>query len=206
MAQQLLRFRLYPATAQNPNTAATFRTLHHFQLLSFESKCSIYEFHQTLVRKSDNTSCQKVKVCVNQSYFRSIASIADEIWRIAIRLFSKWFDNGGTSKCLNGPAMGIFIMRKRKSDTHALSFVLPARSLESTFRWTGSKHQRKRGSFVVYHEQNTNALNLSQSTVGSIRSSLLLMGTLEWVERVCHQRSEIPAWLRDVAILLMMTN
>jgi CxC2 like cysteine cluster associated with KDZ transposases len=79
MAQQLLRFRLYPATAQNPNTAATFRTLHHFQLLSFESKCSIYEFHQTLVRESDNTSCQKVKVCVNQSYFRSIASIADEI-------------------------------------------------------------------------------------------------------------------------------
>ena len=45
MAQQLLRFRLYPATAQNPNTATTFRALHHFQLLNFESKCSVYEFH-----------------------------------------------------------------------------------------------------------------------------------------------------------------
>ena len=63
MAQQLLRFRLYPATAQNPNTAATFRALHHFQLLSFESKCSVYEFYQTLVRESDNTSRRKVKVC-----------------------------------------------------------------------------------------------------------------------------------------------
>ena len=56
MAQQLLCFRRHPATVQNPNTAATFRTLHHFQLLSFESKCSVYEFHQTLVRESDNTS------------------------------------------------------------------------------------------------------------------------------------------------------
>ena len=62
MAQQLLRFRLYPATVQNPITAATFRALHHFQLLSFESKCSVYEFYQTLVRESDNTSRRKVKV------------------------------------------------------------------------------------------------------------------------------------------------
>jgi hypothetical protein len=94
MTQQLLRFRLYPATVQNPNTASTFRALHHFQLLSFESKCSVYEFHQTLVRESDNTSCQKVKVCVNQS--RSIAYLADNILRIATKLFSKWFDNGVT--------------------------------------------------------------------------------------------------------------
>ena len=77
MAQQLLRFRLYPATVQNPNTAATFRALRHFQLLSFESKCSVYEFYQTLVRESDNTSRRKVKVCVN--YFRLIAIVADKI-------------------------------------------------------------------------------------------------------------------------------
>ena len=63
MTQQLLRFRLYPATAQNPNTAATIHTLHHFQLLSFESKCLVYEFHQTLVHESDYTSHRKVKVC-----------------------------------------------------------------------------------------------------------------------------------------------
>jgi hypothetical protein len=94
MAQQLLRFRFYPATVQNPNTAATFRALHHFQLLNFESKSSVYEFYQTLVRESDNTSRQKIKVCVNQS--RSITILADNILRIATRLFSKWFDNGVT--------------------------------------------------------------------------------------------------------------
>ncbi|KIL56864.1 hypothetical protein M378DRAFT_188510 [Amanita muscaria Koide BX008] len=59
--QQLLRHRLYPATVQNPTTAATFRVLSHFQLLSFESKCSVYEYFQTLVRESDNTGLIKVK-------------------------------------------------------------------------------------------------------------------------------------------------
>jgi hypothetical protein len=62
-ATQLLRFRLYPATVHSPSTAATFRCLHHFQLLNFESKCSAYEYFQTLVRESDNTGLKNVKVC-----------------------------------------------------------------------------------------------------------------------------------------------
>ena len=64
-ASQLLCFRLYPATVHSPNTAATFRCLHHFQLLSFESKCSVYEYFQTLVRESDNTGLKNVKVCLS---------------------------------------------------------------------------------------------------------------------------------------------
>ncbi|KAM6490841.1 hypothetical protein JOM56_013710 [Amanita muscaria] len=55
MVQQLLHRRLFPATVQNPTMAATFRTLHHFQLLNFEAKCSAYEYFQTLVRETDNT-------------------------------------------------------------------------------------------------------------------------------------------------------
>ena len=62
-ATQLLRFRLYPATVHTPHTAATFRCLRHFQLLSFESKSSAYEYFQTLVRLSDNTGLKNVKVC-----------------------------------------------------------------------------------------------------------------------------------------------
>ena len=62
-ATQLLLFRLYPATVHSPNTAVTFRCLRHFQLLSFESKCSAYEYFQTLVRESDNTGLKNVKVC-----------------------------------------------------------------------------------------------------------------------------------------------
>jgi hypothetical protein len=62
MIQQLLRYHLYPATVQNPASAATFRVLRHFQLLNFESKCSVYEYIQTLVRESDNTGLISIKV------------------------------------------------------------------------------------------------------------------------------------------------
>lgn len=60
--QQLLRYRLFPATVQNPTTAATFRALHHFQLLSFETKCSAYDYFQTLLRETDNTGLSTQKV------------------------------------------------------------------------------------------------------------------------------------------------
>ncbi|KAF8871964.1 hypothetical protein BD779DRAFT_1613866 [Infundibulicybe gibba] len=52
---QLLRARLYPSTTVQPQTAATFRVLESFQLLSFMSKCSAYEFYRTLARRTDNT-------------------------------------------------------------------------------------------------------------------------------------------------------
>lgn len=64
MAQQLLRHRLYPATVSAPSTAATFRALEHFQLLSFESKCSAYQYFQTLLRETDNTGLRQVKVLI----------------------------------------------------------------------------------------------------------------------------------------------
>ncbi|KAF8065132.1 hypothetical protein FPV67DRAFT_1419442 [Lyophyllum atratum] len=52
---QLLRARLYPSTATQPQTATTFNCLKHFQLLSFESKCSAYEFFGAISRETDNT-------------------------------------------------------------------------------------------------------------------------------------------------------
>ena len=62
MTEQLMRRQLYPATVLNPTTAATFRALHHFQILSFESKCSVYQYFQTLARESDNTGTLNIKV------------------------------------------------------------------------------------------------------------------------------------------------
>ncbi|KAK0471641.1 hypothetical protein IW261DRAFT_1344265 [Armillaria novae-zelandiae] len=53
--RQLLRSRLWPATTIFPQTAATFRVLNLFQVLSFMSKVSAYEFYHTLARLSDNT-------------------------------------------------------------------------------------------------------------------------------------------------------
>ncbi|KAJ7276586.1 hypothetical protein C8J57DRAFT_1061539, partial [Mycena rebaudengoi] len=52
---QLLRAGLYPATTTNPRTAATFGLLRRFHLMSFESKCSAYEFYHSLARDADNT-------------------------------------------------------------------------------------------------------------------------------------------------------
>ncbi|KAF8868893.1 hypothetical protein BD779DRAFT_1614751 [Infundibulicybe gibba] len=52
---QLLRYRWLPATVSHPRTACTFRALKHFQLLSFESKISGFEFYHTLTRLSENT-------------------------------------------------------------------------------------------------------------------------------------------------------
>ncbi|KAF9501455.1 hypothetical protein BDN71DRAFT_1380248, partial [Pleurotus eryngii] len=45
---QLLQSRLFPATTINPQTAATFDVLHLFQLLTFGSKVSGFEFYHSL--------------------------------------------------------------------------------------------------------------------------------------------------------------
>jgi len=52
---QLLRARLFPSTTINPKTAATFRVLGAFQMLSFTTKSSVYEFYKALERQTDNT-------------------------------------------------------------------------------------------------------------------------------------------------------
>jgi hypothetical protein len=52
---QLLRAQLFPATVDNPRTAATFECCNAFHILSFESKVSLYEYYNTLSRLTDNT-------------------------------------------------------------------------------------------------------------------------------------------------------
>lgn len=59
---QLLRRRLFPATTIDPKTAATFRVLETFQLLSFSSKISGYEFYRSVARRTDNTGILPVPV------------------------------------------------------------------------------------------------------------------------------------------------
>ncbi|KAF8871980.1 hypothetical protein BD779DRAFT_1453348 [Infundibulicybe gibba] len=52
---QLLCARLFPATVENPRTAATFRVLETLEMLSYTSKVSVFEFYQALSRLTDNT-------------------------------------------------------------------------------------------------------------------------------------------------------
>jgi hypothetical protein len=59
---QLLQLRLYPATGTNPRSAATFSTLHRFAHMTLESKCSPYEYYNSLSRESDNTGLEPSRV------------------------------------------------------------------------------------------------------------------------------------------------
>ncbi|KAJ6609627.1 hypothetical protein B0H10DRAFT_2297035 [Mycena sp. CBHHK59/15] len=59
---QLLRMRLYPATGTNPRSAATFAALDRFDLMCLESKCSAYEFYNSLARETDNTGLEPSRV------------------------------------------------------------------------------------------------------------------------------------------------
>ncbi|KAF9491277.1 hypothetical protein BDN71DRAFT_1592386 [Pleurotus eryngii] len=51
---QLLRYGLFPATTTDPRMAATFEVLRLFQILTFGSKVSGYEFYQALMRLTNN--------------------------------------------------------------------------------------------------------------------------------------------------------
>ncbi|KAJ6494088.1 hypothetical protein C8R47DRAFT_1176521 [Mycena vitilis] len=55
---QLLRSRLYPATGTNPRSASTFACLRRFDHMSLESKCSPYEFYNSLARETNNTGLE----------------------------------------------------------------------------------------------------------------------------------------------------
>jgi len=60
---QLLRHRLFPATVKVPQSAATFEALQFFELCSYVSKISAYDYYMTLERLSDNTGICQPKVC-----------------------------------------------------------------------------------------------------------------------------------------------
>lgn len=74
MVQQLLCYQLFPATVQNPTTAATFRALRHFQLLNFEAKCSAYDYMQTICRETDNSGLSNSKVSLQVLNLRHLIS------------------------------------------------------------------------------------------------------------------------------------
>lgn len=59
---QLLRARLFPATTVGPKTAATFRVLETYQMLSHTGRLSGHEFMIALQRRSDNTRPADVRV------------------------------------------------------------------------------------------------------------------------------------------------
>ncbi|KAF8444074.1 hypothetical protein L210DRAFT_3611327 [Boletus edulis BED1] len=60
-SQQLLCVSWFPATSTRPQTAATFRVLRQFHIISLESKISAYEYYNSLARLIDNTGLVDIK-------------------------------------------------------------------------------------------------------------------------------------------------
>ena len=73
---QLLQSSLYPVTSMNPKSAATFHVMKFFHILSFESKCSGYEFCNTLCRYTNNAGTNSSRV---RTYFLRINLISTDI-------------------------------------------------------------------------------------------------------------------------------
>jgi hypothetical protein len=59
---QLLQMRLYPATGTNPRSAATFAVLDRYAHMNLESKCSAYEFYNSLAHETNNTGLEPSRV------------------------------------------------------------------------------------------------------------------------------------------------
>ena len=60
--QQLLRYRLYPATLRKPKTCVTFTALETLHIQNVQSKCGIYDIYTSLERVTDNTGLAEVRV------------------------------------------------------------------------------------------------------------------------------------------------
>lgn len=67
---QLLRYKLFPGTGVDPRSAATFRVMKFFQILSFESKGSHDEFYRAIVRLTGNVKARSSRVRLLNLLFR----------------------------------------------------------------------------------------------------------------------------------------
>ena len=66
--QQLLRRHLFPATTTDPQTACTFLLLKSAQLLSLQSKLSLYDYYLCIEQLTDATGTMYVNVGLLPEY------------------------------------------------------------------------------------------------------------------------------------------
>lgn len=90
---QLLRVRLFPATVLEPQCAATFNVLKDFQMLSFMSKVSAFEYYHSIARLMDNTGCDPPPVCTYFDISKSselIALFSQDRYNAFLRMIREW--------------------------------------------------------------------------------------------------------------------
>ncbi|KAJ3738073.1 hypothetical protein EV360DRAFT_90862 [Lentinula raphanica] len=59
--QQLMRCRWFPATHLEPRTAATYRVMDTFHVLTLQGKVTTYDFYAGLEKLTDNTGVKNIK-------------------------------------------------------------------------------------------------------------------------------------------------
>ncbi|KAG2031834.1 hypothetical protein BDR03DRAFT_936192 [Suillus americanus] len=97
--KQLLHHGWFPSMPTDPRTAAMFRLLHYYQILSFESKASAYEFYHSLVRLTDNTGMMKRMPDRYDGFMQMVRK-----WRHLTML--KCFGRGHDPSGVNGTSQG----------------------------------------------------------------------------------------------------
>lgn len=143
---QLLQARLFPSTVIDPKTAATFSVLEHFQLLSFTSKISGFEFYRALSRITNNIGVKPPPA----SYFRWFVSSKLILTnRIVTMYFCGLYVSGVTSDFWREWAAVIrqlVSMVQRREN--AQSCVQPVRFRESICLATGRQLPNHSSKFV----------------------------------------------------------
>ncbi|KAG1888680.1 hypothetical protein F4604DRAFT_1877221 [Suillus subluteus] len=97
--KQLLCYGWFLSTSTDPRTVATFRLLHYYQLLSFESKASAYEFYHSLIRLTDNTGMMKHMLDHYDGFMQMVCE-----WRHLTML--KHFTRGHDPSGVDGTSQG----------------------------------------------------------------------------------------------------
>ena len=89
--QQLLRRRLFPATTLDPQTACTFSLLKSAQLLSLQSKLSLYDYYICLERLTDATGTADVNVSHRPHHFRvRQVNFSKDRYKVFLRMLRMW--------------------------------------------------------------------------------------------------------------------
>ncbi|KAJ7627172.1 hypothetical protein FB45DRAFT_749912, partial [Roridomyces roridus] len=95
---QLMRAGLYPATVVDPRTAATFAELDRFELLNYESKCSVWDYYQSLARRTDNSGVRKTP----RRYYSFLRMTREWIHLHMLKRAGRGHDPGGLSATAPG--------------------------------------------------------------------------------------------------------
>ncbi|KAJ7429283.1 hypothetical protein B0H11DRAFT_2266310 [Mycena galericulata] len=90
--QQLLRMSWYPSTHAEPQTAATFRLLEMFHIMTLQGKVTTYDFYSGLEKLTDNTGMAKMK-----DRYKSFMRMMRE-WRHLVMLKRGGRGNDGTRR------------------------------------------------------------------------------------------------------------